>query len=105
RPALKRAISLNPALDDARYELALLESNAGEYAAAVANLHAMRTVKPARAFGYWSALAYALTEFDHREEAQAAADKALPYAKIADQRSHLSELKYIAKTDLTVQLT
>ena len=105
RPALERAIALNPAFDDARYELALLESNAGEYAAAVANLHAMRTVKPARAYGYWSALAYALTELDHREEAQAAADKAMPYAKTPDERSHLAELKYIAKTDLTVQLT
>jgi tetratricopeptide (TPR) repeat protein len=105
RPALKRAISLNPALDDARYELALLESNAGEYAAAVANLHAMHTIAPARAYGYWSALAYALTELNQRDEAQNAADKAMPYAKTADERSHVSELKYVAKTDLTVQLT
>ena len=60
RPALKRAIALSPGFDDARYSLALLESNAGHYETAVTHLRAMRNVARTRAYAYWTAMAYAL---------------------------------------------
>ena len=44
RPALVRAIDLKPGFDDARYLLALLESNAGNHEAAVKQLRAMRQI-------------------------------------------------------------
>ena len=54
RSALERAVTLQPDFDDARYRLALLEKNTAHYDAALAQLRAMRTVAPARAFSYWT---------------------------------------------------
>ena len=73
RPALARAVALRPDFDDARYLLALLEKRSGNYAAAVSNLRAMKTVSQGRAYVYWIAMADALIELGAREEAQAAA--------------------------------
>ena len=44
RPALERAVALEPDFDDAHYQLALLEKNAGHYEAAIREFHAMRIV-------------------------------------------------------------
>jgi tetratricopeptide (TPR) repeat protein len=101
--ALEEAISTKPDFDDARYKLALLKSNAGEYDAAVKLLRAMQTPSTPRAYGYWTALAYALSELDKRDEAEDAAKKAMRFAKSAEERSKAAELAYVAKTDLTVQ--
>lgn len=103
--ALRRAIDLKPNFDDARYRLALLESNAGQYEAAVEQLRAMRTVAAGRAYGYWSAMASALTETDQREEAKQAAAQAMKHATTAEERASASRLAYMADTDLTVQLS
>ncbi len=103
RRTLERAVSLNPDFDDARYKLALLEGNAGNYQAALDQLRLLRRPSPQRAFGYWSATANALTELGHRDEAKIAARKALESAQTASERSIASELAYVAATDLTVQ--
>ncbi len=101
--ALEEAISTKPDFDDARYKLALLKSNAGEYDAAVKLLRAMQAPSKPRAYGYWIALANALSELDKRDEAEDAAKKAMRFASSSEERSQAAELAYVAKTDLTVQ--
>jgi hypothetical protein len=103
--ALRRAIELRSDFDDARYKLGLLESNRGHYAAALEQFRAMRSVPKERAYGYWTALASALTETDQREEAKEAAGNAMHYATNADERASASRLAYAAETDLTVQVS
>lgn len=105
RPALERAVTEKPDFDDARYSLALLESNTGHYGSAVAQLRAMRRVAPVRAYAYWSAMAYALNELERRDESQAAAQKAMEHATTPAERSNAAQLAYIAQTDLAVQFT
>jgi tetratricopeptide (TPR) repeat protein len=103
--ALRRAIELKPDFDDARYKLGLLESNRGHYEAALEQFRAMRPVAAGRAYGYWMAVASALTETDQREEAKKAAAKAMSYATSAEERAATAQLAYVADTDLTVQLS
>lgn len=103
RRTLERAVSVEPGFDDARYKLALLESNVGDYQAALEQLRAMRSPSRRRAFGYWSATASALTEIGERAEAVRAARKALEAAQTDSERSLASQLAYVAQTDLTVQ--
>ncbi len=105
RLALERALALKPDFDDARFKLALLESNAGDYQTAVLQLRAMKGVAAGRAYGYWSALAYALGELGKREEAKAAAERAMEHATTDDERARAAQIAYVAKTDLTVQFT
>lgn len=105
RHALEATVALNPDFDDARYKLALLESNAGHYEAAVMDLEAMRSVAASRAYAYWSAMAYALEELGRREEAKAAAQKASRHAITAEERAHAAQLAYTAQTDMAVQFT
>jgi tetratricopeptide (TPR) repeat protein len=105
RTALERAIELKPDFDDARYRLALLDKNAGRYKLALAGLRAMRVVAPARAFAYWSAIADASNELDHRTDAQGAAQKAREYASTSAERAQAAELLYIAQTDIATEFT
>ncbi len=103
KAALERAIALAPAFDDARYKLALLEGQAGEYRREVEHLRAMRVPEGARRFAYWLAMAAALTEVDERGEAKEAAQKALNSAGTEEERSQARQQAYIAATDLKVQ--
>jgi tetratricopeptide (TPR) repeat protein len=103
RPALERAVAARPGFDDARYMLALLEKNTGHFDAAVAHLRAIKNVGPARAYGYWCALAYSLTELDRREEAVAAARQAAEHATTPGERANATTLDYMARTDLAVR--
>ena len=105
RPALERAIALQPDFDDARYMLALLEKNAAHYEAAVTQLRAMRRVAPVRLYDYWSILSDALNELDQRTDAVAAADQAAHYARNPQERARAAQLGYFAQTDLAVQLS
>jgi tetratricopeptide (TPR) repeat protein len=105
RAALERAVALKPEFDDARYMLALVQKNAGEYDAAVGQLRAMRHVVPVRAFHYWMALANALVELDRREEAVEASKHAVEHASNAAERSSAEQVAYMAQTDLAVQFT
>src|SRR5262249_25635081 len=57
RTALERAIALQPRFDDALYNLALLENNAGMYDAALTHLSAMSHISSGRRFAYWIARA------------------------------------------------
>jgi tetratricopeptide (TPR) repeat protein len=103
RPVLERAITLEPQFDDAHYKLALLESNAGRYAAAVRELKSMREISAGRGYAYWSVMSYALNELEQREEAKRAASKALEFARTPDEREHATQLAYTADTDFAVQ--
>ncbi len=105
RPALERAVALKSAFDDARFHLALIEKNAGDYAAAVANLRAMRVVASKRAYNYWAALADALIQLDRRDEARAASKHAKEHATTAAERAHAEQLAFLADTDFAVQFT
>lgn len=104
RSALERAVALRPTFDDARYQLALLEGNAGEYAQEIAQLRAMRSVAPGRSYGYWTALASALIEADQRDAAKEAARKAGQFATTSEEQAAAVRLGYEAETDLTVQV-
>ena len=101
--ALERAIALRPDFADARYRLAILESNAGEFEQVAAQLKQITNPAPGRAFGYWSTLAYALSELGQREEAENAARQAMKYAATDSDRAHAAQLAYVARTDLHVQ--
>ncbi len=104
RASLEQAILLAPHFDDARYKLGLLQSNAGNYAAAIEQLKTIHSVPAGRAYAYWTAMSSALTEADDRDAAKAAAANAMRYATTAAERSSASTLAYMAATDLTVQL-
>jgi len=103
RPALQRAIALQPDFDDAHYQLALLEKNARQFEAALHEFHAMRMVSDTRAFAYWLALADTFNELDRRDEAQSAARHAGEHAANAAERASAAQQTYIAQTDLGVQ--
>ena len=103
RRALERAVLLKPHFDDARYKLALLESNAGDFPAAVRQFLAIRSVPPARAFSYWAALSYASMESGDRDTAKNAAQQARKCAPTAANRLRANQLEYMADTDVAVQ--
>jgi hypothetical protein len=103
RPALERAVALRPDFDDARYQLALLEKNAGHYQAAVEQFQAMRMVPDTRAYAYWLALADTFNELGRRDEAQSAARHAAEHATTAAERTRAAQQAYIAQTDPGVQ--
>jgi tetratricopeptide (TPR) repeat protein len=105
RPALERAVALEPSFDDALYTLALLENNASQYESAVQHLHAMHLVAVGRQFAYWIATAEALKQLGRREEAKAAATRAAAFATTPEQRAQAAELGVMAATDLAVQFT
>lgn len=103
RPALERAIQLQPDFDGARYQLALLEKNGRHFDAALREFRAMGPPLDKRAFTYWLALADTLNELGLRDEAQSAARQANAHATSADGHARAAEQIYIAQTDLSVQ--
>jgi tetratricopeptide (TPR) repeat protein len=103
RPALARAVALQPDFDDAHYQLALLEKNAGRYEVALGEFQAMRIVPDVRAYAYWLALADTFNELGRRDEAQSAARHASEHATTAAERSRAAEETYIAQTDPSVR--
>jgi tetratricopeptide (TPR) repeat protein len=103
RPALERAVALEPDFDDAHYQLALLEKNAGHYEAAIREFHAMRTVAGTRAYAYWLAVADTFNEMGRRDEAQSAARHASEHATTASERARAGQEAYFAETDPGVQ--
>ena len=103
RAALERALTLHPEFDDARYKLALMNNNSGNYAAALDQLLGMKNIKPVRAYAYWAAIAYAYDQLGEREKTKGAATKATQYAATPAERNRAAQLLYFAETDLTVQ--
>jgi tetratricopeptide (TPR) repeat protein len=102
--ALEKAIAAKPDFSDARYRLAIIESNRGNYTAAVAQLKAMGTPSGSRAYSYWSALASSLSELGRTEEAIAAAHQATLSAGTPEEHGIALALEYTTKTDFHVQL-
>jgi tetratricopeptide (TPR) repeat protein len=105
RGALERAVALQSGFDDALFSLALLENNAGDPAAALKRLRAMRTIVPGRRFHYWTTMSDALNELGLRAEAKAAADTAKALADTEEQRAYAGRLAYAAQTELAVRFT
>jgi tetratricopeptide (TPR) repeat protein len=105
RQLLRRMVDQGMEDDDALFNLALLDNNAGAHEAALADLQAMRHIAPAREFAYWTAIAYAASQLGRRADAEAAATNALAYASNATEQEHARELRLIAQTDVVVQLT
>jgi tetratricopeptide (TPR) repeat protein len=104
RAGLERAVLLAPGFDDARYKLALIQYQAGEYKLAVDHLRTMRVpVAEQRRYGYWTALASALVELHENDEARAAALEAAKNAKTENERMTARRIALIAGTDMTVQ--
>ncbi len=103
RSALARAVALQPGFDEARYALALLEKNQGNDEAALADLRAIRTVPPSRAYHYWLAMADVLTSLGRNQDAVAAARHAAELASDSDERAHAVQLAYIAQTHPAVR--
>lgn len=102
--ALEKAIAAKPDFDDARYRLAIIESNRANYREAVAQLKAMQVPSVSRAYAYWSALASSLSELGRTEEATAAAKQAVLSARTPEERGIAAALEYTTKTDFHVQL-
>ncbi|MGA7416262.1 MAG: hypothetical protein WBW33_37675 [Bryobacteraceae bacterium] len=105
RGALERAVALNADFDDARYQLALLELNAGQFEETIAQLRAMKLIAPKRAFQYWSTLSYALEAAGQNDESKQAADRAKQCATTPGEKAHAERLAYTADTELAVQFT
>ena len=105
RGALERAVALKPDFDDARYQLALLELNAGHFDETIAQLRALKSIAPKRAFQYWSTLSYALEAVGKNDEAKQAANRAKEYAATPAERARAERLIYTADTELAVQFT
>ena len=103
RPALERAVALEPDFDDAHYQLALLEKNAGHYEAAIREFHAMRNVAGTRAYAYWLAVADTFNEMGRRDEARSAARHAAEHATTVPERARADQETYFAETDPGVQ--
>jgi len=105
RAALFRAIQLQPEFDDARWLLALAESNAGKYESALAQLEAMRDIAPARAFYYWCTMADVLTGLGRSDDARNAAHRASEHAATPEERARAAQLAYVAQTRLAVRMS
>lgn len=105
RPALERAVSLQPEFDNANYKLALLDNNAGQYESAVMHLRALHAVAPPRQFAYWSAMSYALSELGRRKEAEAAARAADEHAATPEEHARAAQLNDIANTEVNVRFS
>lgn len=103
RPALERAVMLDPAFDDALFSLALAENRASEPEAALGHLQAMHHISAGQRFVYWTATSDALNTLGRREEAKAAAETARSWAATDEQRVYAERLAYIAETDLAVR--
>jgi hypothetical protein len=105
RLAFERAVALRPEFDDALFSLALLDNNAGDPAAAIEHLRAMRTIGPGRQFHYWTTMSDALNELGRRAEAKAAADTAKILATTDEQRAYAGRLAYVTQTELAARFT
>ena len=101
--SLTKAVALDPTFDRARFRLAQIKSNTGDYQSAVDHLQALTHVPATHAYGYWTALAYGLAELGRNQEAIAAAEHARKEALDPDQITRAENLAYIAGTKLTVR--
>jgi tetratricopeptide (TPR) repeat protein len=104
RPALERAIVLQPQYDDALFQLALIDKNEGRAESAVAHLRAMHPPGPDRAWVWSITMADALLDLGRREEAEAAAIEARGHAAGDTERARADQIIWLADTELSVQI-
>ena len=104
-PALERALALDPALDDARYALALEHMHAGRAAAALETFQALRRIPERRAFAYYAAVADVQNELGLREEAARSAAEARRHARSAEEAEQAGELAWMAESEVVVQMS
>lgn len=103
--AFERALALDPAMDDARYNLGLLHMNAGRYDAALSYLQGIRHLPSGRAFAYYTSLAHSQNELGLREDAVKSAAEARKHATTDEERTLADDLAWIARSEVVVQLS
>ena len=82
KPALQRAVQLEPGFDDARYRLALIHYHEADYRATLDHLRKMAVpADPHRRYAYRTAMASSLLELNENEEAHEAALEAAKAAQ------------------------
>jgi tetratricopeptide (TPR) repeat protein len=89
---LRRALDLQPDLQDASYLLGFNAMTAGRFGEAVALLSQVKKIEPAHAFHYFRALAYSNYRLGRQEQAKRNAESALKYAKEPDDVKLATEL-------------
>jgi tetratricopeptide (TPR) repeat protein len=103
--AFERALALDPTMDDACYNLALMHMNAGRYGAALSYFQAMRHVSGGRAFAYYISLAHTQNELGMRDAAARSAAEAHKHARTDEDRTLADELAWTAASEVVVQLS
>ena len=89
---MKQVIALKPDDIDARILLGNLETNQGQYGAALSVLSEVHTVKPEQAFNFFAVSAYCLANLKDLRGARTSAERALQYAKEPSQRLQIENL-------------
>ncbi len=102
--ALERALALDPALDDARFSLALAHMNAGRYAEAQQQFQAFQKVPGRNAFAYYKGLAYTQVELGLRDDAVRSAAEARKYARTPEEIAEAGKQAWMAQSEIAVQL-
>lgn len=102
--ALERALALDPALDEARFSLAVAHMNAGRYAEAQQQFHAFRQVPERQAFAYFNGLAYTQVELGLREDAVRSAAEARKHARTAEEAAEAGRQAWMAQSEIAVRM-
>jgi tetratricopeptide (TPR) repeat protein len=106
KPALERAVELQPGFDNARYRLALVQYHAEDYRSTLDNLQRMAVpADPHRRYAYWTAMASSLLELNENEKAHKIALEAAKAAQTETERGTALQLASMALTDLNVQFS
>jgi tetratricopeptide (TPR) repeat protein len=90
--ALEKAVSLNPDLLEARYNLGVLLLSEGRFNESLAHLRTIRRITPDRAVAFFQTLAHANKGAGNLEEARIAAGLARKHAKTAREISSSEQL-------------
>ena len=90
--ALRTAIRLDPALQEAHYDLGLLLVHAGAWRDALAELQLARPVKPPQASRYFYGLAYSEYRLGETVAARNHLEQGRPYTRIPEEVAELERL-------------
>lgn len=88
---LKRAVALQPNYIEARYSLGMEAVEQGDCELAITNLKAITTMKPDRAYPYYSSLAYCDAKLGNLDEAKRMTALAEQYARDPKERSRAED--------------
>jgi len=90
--ALRKAVTLDPALDDAHFELALLLVKREAFGEAIDQFRLVKKLPPAEAPRYYYHLAYAHYKLGQVDQARLLAQKAKPVTRNPDEVERLNSL-------------